>query len=92
MKGGFFDYWIVKLAPEDPLPVTLKSFLVTKENTTTLLTWETATETNSNNFEIEHSLNAKSLNHIGTVNAKATCFNPINSTIPIRLMVKTTIG
>ena len=50
-----------------PLPVTLTSFKATAENSTALLTWTTTSETNSDRFEVEHSLNGKAWNRIGTV-------------------------
>ncbi len=50
-----------------PLPVTLTSFKATAENSTALLTWTTTSETNSDRFEVEHSLNGKTWNRIGTV-------------------------
>jgi hypothetical protein len=48
------------------LPVTLTSFNVTKENTTANLAWSTTEETNSERFDIEHSLDAKRWTVIGT--------------------------
>ena len=50
-----------------PLPVTLTSFSVQKEGQTAKLNWATTSETNSNRFEIEQSLNGKEWNRIGTV-------------------------
>jgi len=51
----------------NPLPVTLTSFTVSKEQTSALLNWSTSQETNSESFSIEHSLNAKNWNKIGIV-------------------------
>jgi hypothetical protein len=48
------------------LPVTLTSFNVTKENTTANLAWSTTEETNSERFDIEHSLDAKRWTVVGT--------------------------
>ncbi len=50
-----------------PLPVTLLSFTAIKENTQINLDWSTTSETNSDRFEIEHSLNGKEWNSIGSV-------------------------
>jgi hypothetical protein len=49
------------------LPVTLSVFNATKESTTASLTWDTTEETNSDRFEIQHSLNAKNWAKIGSV-------------------------
>ncbi|MBE9464154.1 choice-of-anchor A family protein [Dyadobacter subterraneus] len=53
-----------------PLPVTLTSFSVQKEGIQTSLNWATTAETNSDRFEIQHSVDAKNWNLIGTVIAK----------------------
>lgn len=52
-----------------PLPVTLVSFTTAKENEAVLLNWATTQETNSESFDIEHSLNGKSWSSIGIVKA-----------------------
>ncbi|QRR01431.1 T9SS type A sorting domain-containing protein [Dyadobacter sandarakinus] len=68
---GANDLWIVKLAAEEPpLPVTLKNFSSAKENTTALLTWETTSETNSDHFEVQHSLDGKDWNQLTSINAQ----------------------
>ncbi|MEO6685867.1 MAG: T9SS type A sorting domain-containing protein [Dyadobacter sp.] len=54
-----------------PLPVTLLSFKATRENTQINLDWSTTSEVNSDRFEVEHSLNGKEWNLIGSV-ASAT--------------------
>ncbi|QRR01454.1 T9SS type A sorting domain-containing protein [Dyadobacter sandarakinus] len=69
---GKTDFWIVRIASiddKDPLPVTLTTFTARKESTTALLTWQTTSETRSSHFEIEHSVNAKTWNHLTSVNA-----------------------
>ncbi|WP_221389736.1 ice-binding family protein [Dyadobacter sp. NIV53] len=54
-----------------PLPVTLTYFTAKKgENQTAMLSWATTAETNSDRFEIEHSVNGKSWKNIATVAAK----------------------
>ena len=52
---------------ENGLPVTLVSFKASSEGTTALLSWSTATETNSDRFDIERSQNGKQWNKIGSV-------------------------
>lgn len=54
---------------DGPLPVTLTSFAVTKEGSSSILRWSTTEETNSDRFEVEHSLTGKSWNKIGTVSS-----------------------
>lgn len=50
-----------------PLPVTLLSFKVAKENTQVNLDWSTTSEVNSDRFEVEHSINGKEWNLIGSL-------------------------
>jgi hypothetical protein len=50
-----------------PLPVTLVRFDARAEGQTALLTWATTSETNSDHFEIERSLNGKIWQKIGVV-------------------------
>lgn len=51
------------------LPVTLISFTAKKENRTALLQWSTSFETNSDFFEIQHSLDGQNWHAIGRVTA-----------------------
>jgi hypothetical protein len=53
-----------------PLPVTLTSFSVGKEATQSIVHWETTSESNSERFEIQHSMDAKNWNLVGTIAAK----------------------
>lgn len=79
----------------NPSPVTLVSFNATKEGQAAVLSWSTSEETNSDRFEIEHSLNAKNWLKIGTVLSKGdskdlerylfTDTNPANGTNFYRL-------
>ncbi len=55
-----------------PLPVTLSSFEVSKSGKNALLKWTTATEINSDKFEIERSRDASSFSTIGVVSANGT--------------------
>ncbi|WP_159468214.1 T9SS type A sorting domain-containing protein [Dyadobacter sp. 3J3] len=52
------------------LPVTLNAFSVSREDQTSLLSWSTTSEANSDRFDIEHSLNAKNWNLLSSVNSK----------------------
>jgi hypothetical protein len=56
--------------PQAPLPVTLTSFSVKKgEGQTALLAWATTAETNSDRFEIQHSMTGKVWKKLGSVTA-----------------------
>ncbi|GLU53999.1 Ig-like domain-containing protein [Dyadobacter frigoris] len=50
-----------------PLPVTLAVFIVSKEARMAKLNWETTAETNSDHFEIQHSITGKKWSKIGEV-------------------------
>ncbi|QRR01257.1 T9SS type A sorting domain-containing protein [Dyadobacter sandarakinus] len=67
---GANDYWIVKLAPESPLPVRLASFTARKELSSTSLSWQTTSETNSDHFEVQHSLHGKAWTNLTTIHAQ----------------------
>jgi parallel beta-helix repeat protein len=49
------------------LPVELINFRLTKKENATELTWQTASETNNKQFDIERSTDAKTWQNIGTV-------------------------
>ncbi|KAA0990400.1 choice-of-anchor A family protein [Dyadobacter aurulentus] len=51
------------------LPVSLAKFTASKEGQSVNLNWTTTSETNSSHFDIEHSVNGKSWNRIGTVSS-----------------------
>lgn len=59
------------------LPVTLLSFRAVKSGETVLLTWETASEENSDHFAIERSGNALHWEEVGRINAAGN--SPINT-------------
>ena len=54
-----------------PLPVKLAAFTVDKIENSSLLKWETTSETNSDHFEIEKSTDTKTWKKIGEVTAGA---------------------
>jgi hypothetical protein len=58
---------IYKLTWEDPLPVTLISFDVTRSESQVRVRWTTSSETNSSYFEVERSLDVRTWNAIGQV-------------------------
>ncbi|QRR01394.1 T9SS type A sorting domain-containing protein [Dyadobacter sandarakinus] len=68
---GVRDIWVFKLVDElPPLPVTLQSFSAGKEAETTLLTWQTTSETNSDHFELQHSFNGKAWTNLAIIHAQ----------------------
>lgn len=56
--------------PLPPLPVTLINFTARREQQTSILTWATTSETNSNRFEIQRSKTGKDWNVLGSVKAQ----------------------
>jgi len=61
-QGGnklIIDLACVTVVPPDPLPVTLVDFKVKKEGSSAAISWSTSVETNSKEFEVQHSLNGK---------------------------------
>lgn len=67
-NNGDGDFWIIKLAT-DPLPVTLAAFSAAKESNTALLQWKTTSETASSEFQIQHSIDGKQWQSIGSLAA-----------------------
>jgi len=60
---------LVKFQDSNPLPVVLKNFNVKTEGKSALLYWSTASESNSEHFEIERRSNGKKWTLIGKVTA-----------------------
>lgn len=56
----------------DPLPVTLVKFTVSKKEATAVLSWASAQETNSSHFEIQRSSHGISWQAIGSVKVSAS--------------------
>lgn len=61
-----------------PLPVTLISFSVSKQESAVRLMWKTSAEENSDRFNIERSLNGKAWEEIGTKNANGESASILN--------------
>jgi hypothetical protein len=55
---------------EDPMPVTLVSFSVDKEENSVRLNWNTSAETNSDRFEIQRSRDGKQWSELSKIKAK----------------------
>ena len=63
------SYWTVSFLSNTALPVNLISFNAIAEGATSLLSWKTASETNSFKFAVQRSADAKVWNTIGEVAA-----------------------
>ncbi|NIJ55508.1 choice-of-anchor A family protein [Dyadobacter arcticus] len=68
-QGGFEFHNFYFTENLSTLPVNLVQFSASKEGGSVNLDWTTASETNSSHFDIEHSVNGKSWNLIGTVSS-----------------------
>lgn len=60
----------LNVCPAGALPVTLISFQANAAENVVQLTWSTSEETNSDRFEIQHSLDGKRWNAIGNVKSE----------------------
>jgi hypothetical protein len=52
-----------------PLPVTLTTFTAARQEQSSTLKWSTTSETNSDLFEVQHSIDGKEWRHLGNVAA-----------------------
>lgn len=68
---GQSDYWVVKLAPDVVLPVTLINLSGEMQGKHNVLHWSTATELNNTGFEIQRSSDEINFSKIGFVNTKS---------------------
>ncbi len=66
---GFYDFALGSTLTSNPLPVNLLNVKATRESKNVLVTWQTASEKNSNHFEVERSLDNVSFVTIGKVKA-----------------------
>ncbi|HEX8425578.1 right-handed parallel beta-helix repeat-containing protein, partial [Hymenobacter sp.] len=72
VNGGTNTQNVTFTIGERPLPVELKEFAVRAVKVNALLDWSTASEKNSDRFEIERSLNGTTFEKIGTVRGQGT--------------------
>lgn len=68
---GSRDYWVVKLKPDNILPVTMLPLTGKAQGKQNLLHWATATEQNNTGFEVQHSNDGFNFDKAGFVNSKA---------------------
>lgn len=66
---GLNDMYVSLLGPTAPSPVLLLNFTVIKKSDNVVLSWQSATESNSDRFEIERGVDGKIFNYIGEVKA-----------------------
>jgi uncharacterized protein (DUF2249 family) len=86
-SAGSNDIFVVKLSL-DILPITLLNFEAAINDNDVYLTWQTATESNTDKFEIERSIEGRDYQYIGEVEAsensvtiKSYDFSDINAGI-----------
>jgi len=72
---GDYDYWIVKLSPDNILPLQLTAFDAKQYNNTVACSWNTIQKQNTSAFIIEYSTNAAAFTKIGTVSATGNSNN-----------------
>lgn len=67
----YYDIALARYNGESVLPITLSSFTATKKQSSVLLNWQTASETNNNYFSIERSdNNSDSFKEMARVSSK----------------------
>jgi len=67
--GSAPDMGYIEFGSGGPLPIKLLAFSVRENNGKNLLQWTTATENNSDHFNVQRSSDAQNWSTIGTVNA-----------------------
>ncbi len=68
---GGDDYWVVKLKPDNILPITMLALTGKAQGKQNILNWTTATEQNNTGFEVQRSSDGYSFSKVGFVNTKA---------------------
>ncbi len=72
-NGNASDFWTLGAKGLlNTLPVELIDFTATKNNSAVLLKWQTASEINSNYFDLQHSTDGINFNTINTTKAAGT--------------------
>lgn len=66
---GLSDIYVSLLLPKAPMPVMLLNFTASKKMDDVVLSWQTATESNSDRFEMERSIDGAIFKKIGEVQA-----------------------
>lgn len=65
------------VSTQAPMPVTLATFEVINESNAALVTWSTSEEVNSDYFDLQHSVDAKTWHQIGRVEATEDSKNSV---------------
>ncbi len=76
--GGSNGDYIYAASTVVALPIELSEFIAINDNNNILLKWKTATEINSNYFDVERSDDGQFFFSIGKVNATGNSSNPIS--------------
>ena len=69
ISKGTDDIFILKLSPQNILPLSLLNFTAIKRNNNNLLQWTVENEQNFDRYQIERSINGKDFNAIGSIKA-----------------------
>lgn len=75
-SGGIGDGWASVYRPLGPLPVTWMYFTATREASSALLQWQTATEQHSSHFDVERKGMTGTFEPIGSVRAAGNSNTP----------------
>lgn len=75
-----FDWWTL-VNSSSPLPVTLVYFKASVQNKKVVTAWQTATEQNSDHFEVWRSKDALQFDSVGRVSAAGNSTNVLNYTL-----------
>ena len=79
--GWQIDYGVITAnkvtiyGPSSALPIELINFTVRKKNEMLILFWKTASEQNSDYFDIEHSTNAQDFQKLGRIKTQGTNYD-----------------
>jgi len=76
------NFAITSFTFQTPMPVKLFDFTANRNEGKASLQWTTVTETNSDRFMIERSIDGKKFNSIGSVKASGNSSGKVNYTFP----------
>ncbi|MCF3111033.1 hypothetical protein LL912_19760 [Niabella sp. CC-SYL272] len=68
---GWYEAWLVKLAPDPVLPVVFTGLQASVSEGQLRVDWETASEQNCSHYRVEVSADGNTFKHAGTVDSKA---------------------
>ncbi len=82
LKSGLVRSAIDSFTTTGTLPLNIVSFSATQKGNTTLLKWTSENEINVSHFNIQHSINGKDFETIGTINAGKNNYEFIDNKLP----------